>query len=231
MRDDDSKCEQLRYGHRARLRERLLSGEGSGLLDYEILELILCSARNRVDLKPIAKRLIGEFGTLSGVIHADVAKLKRVDGVGESSVAAILCVREALVRTLKGEVKHGAVINEWHKLLDYLRVKIGNSSVENFYVLYLNKKYCVIADEIQNTGTVDETPLYVREVIKKSLFHGATCIVISHNHPSGDPKPSNADINITNKLQAACASVNIVLVDHVIVTPRKHYSFKTNGLL
>ncbi|MFV9870346.1 MAG: DNA repair protein RadC [Anaplasma ovis] len=228
---DNSKCEQLKSGHRARLRERLISGEGIGLLDYEILELILCSARNRVDLKPIAKQLIAEFGTLSKVIYADVAKLRRVKGVGESSVAAILCVREALIRALKGEMKYGVVVNEWQKLLDYLRAKIGNSNVENLCVLYLNKKYRVIADEIQNTGTIDETPLYVREVIKKSLLHDASYIVVSHNHPSGDPKPSKADIHVTGRLQEACCSMNIVLVDHVIVTPKRHYSFKTNGLL
>ncbi|MGN7678787.1 MAG: RadC family protein [Anaplasma sp.] len=228
---DDSECTKLQSGHRARLRERLICGKGNGLLDYEILELILCSARSRVDLKPVAKRLLEEFGTLARVLYADVNELKKVKGVGESSAAAILCVREALIRTLKGEIEDRVVVDEWQKLLDYLKLKIGNSNVENFYVLFLNKKYRVIADEIQNTGTVDETSLYVREVVKKSLLYGATSIVVSHNHPSGDPKPSKADMHITNKLQEACCSVNIVLVDHVIITPKRHYSFRTNGLL
>ncbi|MGN7661357.1 MAG: RadC family protein [Anaplasma sp.] len=229
--NNDSECTKHQLGHRARLRERLICGKGSGLLDYEVLELILCSARSRVDLKPVAKRLLEEFGTLARVLYADISELKKVKGVGESSAATILCVREALIRTLKGEIEEGVVVDEWQKLLDYLKLKIGNSNLENFYVLFLNKKYRVIADEIQNTGTVDETPLYIREVIKKSLLYGATSIVVSHNHPSGDPKPSKADMHITKRLQEACCSVNIVLVDHVIITPKRHYSFRTNGLL
>ena len=230
----DSLCEERKIqqlGHRERLRNRLISGCGRGLLDYEILELILCSARTRVDCKPIAKRLLEKFKTLSGVFYADAIELAKVKGVGNSSIAAIMCVRESLVRILRYDVEKSVVVDEWGKLVDYLRVKIGNSDVENFYVLYLNKRYGVIHDEVHNTGTVDEAPLYIREIIKKSLSCGAAHIVISHNHPSGDPRPSKADIEVTRKLKMACNNMSISLVDHIIVTPKRHYSFNTHGLL
>ena len=227
----DQERKKQQFGHRARLREKLLRDNGKGVLDYEILELILCSARSRIDLKPIARRLLERFGSLSKVFYADVDELKEVKGVGDSSITSLICVREAIIRVLRGNITDCILVDKWKNLLNYLRARIGNSRVENFLVLYLNKRYGIIADEVQNTGTVDETPVYVREVVRKSLMHGAVHIVVSHNHPSGDPTPSNADIQVTNKLREACSNMNIVLVDHVIVTPRRHYSFKTHGLL
>ncbi|MFV9838837.1 MAG: DNA repair protein RadC [Aaplasma endosymbiont of Hyalomma asiaticum] len=218
-------------GHRARLREKLLRDNGKGVLDYELLELILCSARSRIDLKPIARRLLEHFGSLSGVFYADIDELKGVKDIGETAATAIICVREAMIRILKGNITECVVVDKWKSLLCYLRARIGNSRVENFLVLYLNKRYGIIADEVHNTGTVDETPVYVREVVRKSLMHSAVHIVVSHNHPSGDPTPSSADIQVTNRLREACSNMNIVLVDHIIVTPRRHYSFKTHGLL
>lgn len=200
-------------------------------MDYEILELILYSARSRVDLKPVAKRLIAKFGSLPQVIYADVSELRQVKDVGDAAIAAIICVRQAIIRTLRNEATQGALIDRWASVINYFRVRIGNSSIEQFFVLYLSKRFCVIADEVQNTGTVDEVPLYVREVVKKALLYGASYIVIAHNHPSGDPKPSAADIRITETLRIACGNMGIVLIDHVIVTSQRHYSFKTNGLL
>ena len=200
-------------------------------MDYEILELILYSARSRVDLKPVAKRLIAKFGSLPQVIYADVSELRQVKDVGDAAIAAIICVRQAIIRTLRNEATQGALIDRWASVINYFRVRIGNSSIEQFFVLYLSKRFCVIADEVQNTGTVDEVPLYVREVVKKALLYGASYVVIAHNHPSGDPKPSAADIRITETLRIACGNMGIVLIDHVIVTSQRHYSFKTNGLL
>ncbi|KJV64249.1 DNA repair RadC family protein [Anaplasma phagocytophilum str. ApMUC09] len=228
-RDAERKRQQL--GHRERLRQKILNGNGDGVFDYEVLELLLCSVRGRVDLKPVAKRLMERFGNLSQVLYADINELRKVKDMGDSSVAMLVCVREALIRVLRGNITSCVMLDKWPKLLDYLKVKIGNSTIENFLVLYLNKRYSLIADEVQSTGTVDETPLYIREVIRKALLCGAVYIVISHNHPSGDPKPSKADINVTNKLRIACNSMDIELVDHVIVTSKRHYSFKTHGLL
>ncbi|QXK91765.1 DNA repair protein RadC [Neoehrlichia mikurensis] len=227
----DYECKKHKMGHRKRLRERLLCGNGKGLLDYEVLELILCSSHTRKDMKPIAKRLIDHFGNFSKVFYADVNELKEVLGVGEISIAAIFCVREALNRIHRGNIKDCIILNEWNKLIEYLKVRIGNSNIENFHVLYLNKKYHLIADEVQDVGTIDETPIYVREVIKRVLYLSATSIIIAHNHPSGDPSPSQADINVTNRLLRVCLSMNINLIDHVIVAFDKHYSFKSHGLL
>ncbi|MDB1135188.1 RadC family protein [Candidatus Anaplasma sp. TIGMIC] len=231
MNDLAGERRKQQLGHRERLRQKLLDGDGEGMLDYEILELILFSARNRVDLKPVAKRLLERFGDLTKVLYADIAELRQVKDMGESSIAAIVGVREAIIRVAKGAVKGRTILGKWSDLLNYLKVRIGHSSIENFLVLYLDKRHGIIADEIHSTGTVDETPFYVREVIRKSLMYGAVYIVVSHNHPSGDPKPSKADIQITSCLQESCRGMNIVLEDHVIVTPNKHYSFKTNGLL
>lgn len=228
---NDKERDKQQSGHRERLRSRLICGGGAGVADYEILELILCSARSRIDLKPLAKRLIAKFGSLPKVLYADASELRQVHEVGDAAIAAIICVRQAIIRTLKGGTSSGAVVDKWESLIDYLRVRIGNSGIEQFFVLYLSRRYCILADEVQNTGTVDEVSLYIREVVKKALLYGASYIVISHNHPSGDPQPSAADIRITETLKTACKNMGIALVDHVIVTPRRYYSFKTNGLL
>ncbi|QGR02704.1 DNA repair protein RadC [Ehrlichia ruminantium] len=218
-------------GHRKRTRKKILSGGNKGLLDYEILEVILYCAYPRQDVKPLAKRLIKHFGSFGKVFFADPNQLKEVPGVGEVSASIILCIKEALGRILREEINDGIIINQWQKLIEYLRIKIGNGSIENFHILYLNTKYKLIADEIQDVGTVNQTPIYIREVIKKSLLLGATSIIIAHNHPSGDAKPSKADIEITNQLASACNNMGIILVDHVIVTSNNHYSFKTHNLL
>ncbi|WDM85090.1 DNA repair protein RadC [Ehrlichia sp. JZT12] len=227
--EDERKKQQL--GHRKRLRQKLLSGGSKGLLDYEILELILCSAHSRKDVKPIAKRLIKHFGTFAKVFFADSTQLKEVPGIGEASISSIFCIREALSRILRADIDNGQIINQWQKLIEYLRIKIGNGSIENFHILYLNTKHKLLADEVQDTGTVNQTPLYIREVIKRCLALGATSIIIAHNHPSGDTKPSKADIDITKQLAIACNNIGITLIDHVIVTSNDHYSFKTHDLL
>ncbi|CAH58376.1 DNA repair protein radC-like protein [Ehrlichia ruminantium] len=227
--ENEQKTQYL--GHRKRVRKKLLSGGSKGLLDYEILEVILYSSYPRKDVKPLAKRLIKHFGTFAKVFFADFNQLKEVPGIGEASASAIFCVREALGRILREDIKSGIIINEWQKLIEYLRIKIGNGNIENFHILYLNTKFKLLADEIQDVGTVNQTPLYIREVIKKSLLLGATSIIIAHNHPSGDATPSKADIEVTNQLAIACHNMGITLIDHVIVTSNTHYSFKSHDLL
>ncbi|WP_339045460.1 RadC family protein [Candidatus Mesenet endosymbiont of Agriotes lineatus] len=218
-------------GHRKRLRKKCILGKGQPLLDYEILELILYSAYQRIDVKPIARELMKRFGSFAGVFNADIDDLKNVEMVGDSAVAVILCVKEALARILKEDMKELPIVNNSQKLVNYLKVSIGQASKEKSRIIYMNKKCGVIADDLQDIGTVDQTPLYVREVIKRALAISASSIVLSHNHPSGDGHPSSGDIAITKQLNYACQSMDITLIDHIIITARDYFSFKEKGLL
>ncbi|WP_333022970.1 RadC family protein [Wolbachia endosymbiont of Pentidionis agamae] len=218
-------------GHRKRLREHIVLNSGKSLHDYEILEYILYSAYSRIDVRSIARDLIHSFGSLGKVLNAEFESLKNINGIGNAAISAIFCVKEALVRVTREEVKELPVINNWQKLFSYLKMSIGGISKENFRVIYMNKKYKIIADDLQDTGTVDQTPLYVREIIKKALLIGSTSIVVSHNHPSGDVEPSKNDILLTKQLNKACNSMEIELIDHIIVTYNKYFSFKENRLL
>lgn len=218
-------------GHRKRLRERIILDNGQSLLDYEILEHILYSAYSRIDVKPVAKSLIENLGSLNKVFNANLEALQNIEGVNNAAISAIFCVKQAFVRSVREEVKNLPIINNWKKLLDYLKVSIGNLNKENFRVIYMNKKYRLIEEDLQNFGTVDQTPLYVREIIKRALLIGSTSIVISHNHPSGDIQPSSNDISLTRQLAEACKSVGIELIDHIIITFSSYFSFKENRLL
>ncbi|APR97916.1 RadC family protein [Wolbachia endosymbiont of Folsomia candida] len=218
-------------GHRKRLREKIILDNGQSLRDYEVLEHILYSAYSRIDVKPIAKGLIDNFGSLNKVFNADLEALQDVDGVNNAAISAIFCVKQAFVRSARDEVKNLPIINNWKKLLDYLRISIGSINKENFRVIYMNKKYRLIAEDLQDVGTVDQTPVYIREIIKRALLIGSTSIVISHNHPSGDVQPSNSDIFLTKQLAEACQSIGIELVDHIIIAFNNHFSFKENRLL
>ncbi|WP_253300195.1 RadC family protein [Wolbachia endosymbiont of Chironomus riparius] len=223
--------EDYKKGHRKRLREKIILDNGQSLLDYEILEHILYSAYSRIDVKPIAKKLIHHFGSLSKIFNAELEALHNIDGVNDSAISAIFCVKQAFVRCTREEIKKLPIINNWKKLLDYLRTSIGKINKENFRVLYMNKKYHLIAEDINNVGTIDQTPIYIREIIKRALVIGSTSIVISHNHPSGDVNPSNSDIELTKLLARACQSTGIELIDHVIIGFSSHFSFKENQLL
>ncbi|WP_341808129.1 RadC family protein [Wolbachia endosymbiont (group E) of Neria commutata] len=218
-------------GHRKRLREKIILDNGQSLLDYEILEHILYSAYGRIDVKPIAKRLINYFGSLNKVLNAESEELKNINKVNDAAISAIFCVKQAFVRSTREKMKDLPIINNWHKLLDYLRASIGSINKENFRVIYMNKKYRLIAEDLQNIGTVDQTPIYLREIIKRALLIGSTSIVISHNHPSGDVQPSNSDISLTKQLAEACQSIGIELIDHIIIAFNNHFSFKENRLL
>lgn len=218
-------------GHRARLRERFLSPAGDALPDYELLELILFSARPRGDVKPLAKRLLKQFGSFDKVIYADEHSLRLVDEVGDAVIAALKTVRVSAQRLVKSEVADAPVIQSWSALIDYCRLAMGKSKIEEFRVLFLNHRHALIADEVMQRGTVNHTPVYPREVVKRALELAASAIILVHNHPSGDATPSPADIDITAKIAQGCATVNIAVHDHVIITEAAHYSFKSYGLL
>ena len=219
------------FGHRQRLRERFLHMEGDSLPDYELLELLLFSAKPRGDVKPLAKRLLKHFGSFDKVIYAEESALRDVEEVGDAVVAALKSIRISAQRLLKSEMRQRPIIQSWSALIDYCRLSMGRNSIEEFRVLFLNNKHILIADEVMQRGTVNHTPIYPREIIKRALEHAASSIILVHNHPSGDPSPSKADIEMTKKIVDAAATINIAVHDHVIISEQGHYSFKSFGLL
>lgn len=218
-------------GHRSRLRERFLKGGANALADYELLEMILFAAHPRGDVKPLAKALLKHFGSFARVIHADKQAYKAVDGVGEAAIGALKTVEAAAQRLLREEAQSGPVISSWTALLDYCRLSMAQKKNEEFRILFLNNKNALIADEVQQTGTVNHTPVYPREVIRRTLELGASSIILCHNHPSGDPTPSTADIDITRKIIEAAKPLGVNVHDHLIVGKNEHYSFKSHGLI
>ena len=218
-------------GHRQRLRERILAGGGASMADYELLEMILFGAIARGDTKPLAKRLIDRFGSLSEVIQAEDARLREVKGVGPAVICELRLVREAALRLLRTEVRDQPVLSSWQKVVDYCRAAMAREPIEQFRVLYLDKKNRLIGDEVQSQGTVDHTPVYIREVMKRALENSATAIILVHNHPSGDPTPSRADVDMTNQIVTAAKPFGILVHDHIIVSRDGHASFRSLGLL
>ena len=218
-------------GHRARLRERFLGVGGEALPDYELLELILFSARPRGDVKPLAKALLKQFGSFAKVIHADESVLRSVEGVGDAVIAALKTIRVSTQRLIKSEISDQPVIQSWSALMDYCKLAMGNNKIEEFRVLFLNHRHALIADEVMQRGTINHTPVYPREIVKRSLELSASAIILLHNHPSGDATPSKADIDITKKIIEAAATINVTVHDHVIITSTGHYSFKSFGLM
>lgn len=219
------------HGHRARLRSRFLDAGPDSLADYELLELLLFTALPRKDTKPLAKHLIKEFGSFAEVIAADTDKLMDVDGLGESAVAALKAVHAGAARLLRAGIADRPVISSWQALIDYCTALMAFEETEHFRILFLDKKNKLIADEAQQKGTVDHTPVYPREVVKRALALNATAIIMVHNHPSGDPSPSRADIEMTRKVKEALDAVGLVLHDHVVIGRGQHVSFKQDGLL
>lgn len=218
-------------GHRQRLRERFLQASGDELPDYELLELILFAAKPRGDVKPLAKRLLKIFGTFDKVLYATEAELRKIDEVGDAVITALKTVRVASARLLKSQIEDRPVIQSWTALMDYLRLSMGKNRVEQFRVLFLNNRHSLIADEVMQEGTVNHTPVYPREIVKRALEHSASALILLHNHPSGDATPSKADIDMTKKIVEAAQTVSITVHDHVIVTEQGHYSFKSFGLI
>ena len=218
-------------GHRQRLRARFLKCRGCDLADYELIELLLFAAMPRRDVKPIAKALIKRFKSYGGVLNADAAELQKVDGMGEAGTVALLAVRTAAERLLQDDVLNQPVLSSWQSLMDYLRVAMGSNKTEQVRILFLNRQNHLIADELQQEGTVDHTPVYPREVIKRALDLGASALILVHNHPSGDPTPSHNDVAMTKELKAAGEKLGIQIHDHVVVGKGGTSSFKTLGLL
>lgn len=227
---DETEDKPHYLGHRQRLRERFMANP-EALPDYEILELLLCLAIPRRDVKPLAKALMTRFSSFAEVVSADPAMLAETDGVKENSLAALKLVREAAVRLARQQVMNRPVLSSWQDLLDYCRVSMAFGAVEQFRLLFLDRKNVLIADELQQKGTVDHTPVYPREVVKRALDLHASAVIMVHNHPSGDPKPSRADIEMTRQVRDAAKAVGVVLHDHLIVGRNGHSSFKSLGLI
>lgn len=221
----------LATGHRSRLRERFLNGGNAALADYELLEMVLFAAHPRGDVKPLAKQLIKEFGSFAGVIQAPAEALSAIENVGESAIAAIKTVSAAAERLLKEQVEERPIIQSWTALLDYCKVAMGSKKVEEFRILFLDSKQQLIGDEVQNRGTINHTSVYPREVLKRALEFHAAAIILVHNHPSGDAEPSKADIEMTKAIVQAARALNISVHDHLIISKKGHYSFKSNGLI
>ena len=220
-----------KFGHRKRLKSKIKFDEDSFLYKYEVLEVLLFYVYPRKDTKQIAKMLLDQYGSIRRVFSAPAEELCALPNMGDSSVSFVKCIKRIMEFVLQEEVEQSPVINTWKKLLDYISIKIGSSRVENSMHLYLNKRKMLLHETIQRIGTLDQTPLYVREILRKAIIVDASAIIVTHNHPSGDPNPSLADKEMTFKLQQACEFMNIELIDHVIVANEKNYSFKSNGLL
>jgi len=218
-------------GHRARLRARFLKGGSDALADYELLEMLLFLAFPRSDTKPLAKSLIKRFGGFSEVISADPERLKEVKGVGDTAVAALKIVQAAALKLVQGRVLERPALKSWQALLDYCRASMGFNKTEQFRILFLDKKNILIADEVQQEGTIDHTPVYPREVVKRALEVGASSLILVHNHPSGDPSPSSGDIEMTRQIITAAKALGVSVHDHLIIGQGEHFSFKSLGLL
>jgi DNA repair protein RadC len=219
------------FGHRERLRRRFREAGADAVPDYELLELILFRAAQRRDTKPLAKALLARFGTFAEVLNAPAELLAEVPGIGEAAITELKLVQAASVRLMRGEVLERPMLSSWNRVLDYCRASMGFEAKEQFRILFLDKRNQIIADEVQQKGTVDHTPVYVREVMKRALDLSATAIVLVHNHPSGDPTPSRADIEMTKQIVAAAKPLGVVVHDHIIVGKQGHASFRGLGLI
>lgn len=215
--------------HRRRLRARFALDDGAAMPDYELLELILFSAIPRRDTKPLAKRLIAHFGSLAAVLAADRADIVQIEGAGAAAAGLLKAVHQAGIRQAREDLHERQTLDSWDKVIDYCRAAIGHLPRESFHVLFLDRKNGLIAAEQQSAGTVDQTSVYPREVIKRALELNASALVMVHNHPSGDPTPSDADIAITRAVRAAGETLGVALHDHVIIARGRHASLRTLG--
>ena len=229
--DTKAKDKPHHLGHRQRLRDRLLRGDADALPDYELLELVLFRALPRIDTKPLAKALIERFGSFADVISAKPERLREIKGVGDSVVAELKLVQFAALRLTQADVLHREALSSWSALIDYCKASMAYNDKELFRILFLDRKNKIIADEVQQEGTVDHTPVYPREVIKRALELSATAIILVHNHPSGDPTPSRADIDMTKQIIEASEKLSITVHDHVIIGREGHASFRQLGLI
>ena len=219
-------------GHRQRVRTRFLKVGGDALEDYELLELALQLVIPRKDTKALAKTLLREFGSFSGVFNASQARLEKVEGLGPTSVAHIKVIQAVAARFGRDRIdSEQPILSSWSQLIDYCRSQMAFESIEQFRILFLDKKNRLIADEVQQTGTVDHTPVYPREVIKRSLELSATALILVHNHPSGDPAPSSADVRMTREISDIAKPLGITVHDHIIIGKSGHASLRGLKLL
>jgi DNA repair protein RadC len=218
-------------GHRARLRQRLLTAGPDAIADHEMLELLLFLALPRRDTKPIARALLDRFGSFANAIAAPLNDLRAVEGMGEAGAAALKTVQAAALRLARAEVIDRPVLNNWDRLMAYLNAVLARERIEHFRILFLDNRNRLLGDEAQTRGTVNHTPVYPREVVKRALELHATAIIVVHNHPSGDPTPSADDVAMTRDIRAAAQALSIVLHDHVIVGNGRWLSFRQEGLL
>ena len=218
-------------GHRARLRKRLIEGGPDALLDHELVEYLLALALPRRDTKPLAKKLIRKFGGYGGLLAADAEAIARVGGISEGAVAALKIAQASALRLLKSQLTERPLLGSWQALLDYLHADMAHNPVERVRVLYLNSKNMLIRDEAMSEGSVDEAAVYVREIMRRALDCHATALILVHNHPSGDPQPSQQDIRLTRDMIEAGRHLKITVHDHVIIGRKGHSSLRALGLI
>ncbi len=218
-------------GHRGRLRQRLLEGGDAALADHEVIEYLLMTAIPRSDVKPLARVLLQRFGSLAGVFNADPRALMQVSGVKETAAAALRIAGVSARRLAQAAVREEPILSSWDALIDYLHIDMAHLTHERVRVLYLNLQNRLMLDQIVSDGTLDESAIYTREIVAKAMAIGAAAIILVHNHPSGSPKPSRADIQVTQKIIEACRHLNITVHDHVIIGREGHVSLKTQGLI
>lgn len=218
-------------GHRSRVRDRLLYGEDEALLDHEVIEYLLALAIPRRDTKPLAKTLLKEFGGFGGLLTADSEALIKADGLGETSAAALKIVKVAALRLLQQDIEGRPILGSWQALLDYLRADMAHLGIERVRVLHLNAKNALLRNEVMNEGSVDQAPIYAREVIRRALDIGSSALILVHNHPSGDPSPSPQDIAITKEIRDAGHKLGITVHDHIIIGAHGHSSLRAMGLI
>jgi DNA repair protein RadC len=229
MRDTSEIEANDHAGHRARLRDRLLGG--GGLLDHELIEYLLMTAIPRRDTKPMAKALLREFHDIGGVLTADPIALQRVDGIGETAAATIKIAQACALRLVQTEAMKRPVLSNWQALLDYLHADMAHHGIERVRVLHLNTRNMLIRDELMGQGSIDQAPVYVREVIRRAIDFGSAALILVHNHPSGDPSPSRADIDVTRAIAEAGKRLGITVHDHLIIGTSGHVSLRAQGLI
>jgi len=227
----DKKNKPHYNGHRQRLKDRFRKGGVDAVAEYELLELLLYSAIPRRDVKPLAKELIDHFGSFSEVISAPAKRLSEISGIGDAVITNLKLVEAAAQKLALGKIMDQPILSNWQALVDYCQIQLGHQKNEQFRVLFLDRKNRLIADEKQQEGTIDHTPVYPREVIKRALELHATAIILVHNHPSGDPTPSRDDVEMTKRIEDAGNQLGVMLHDHLIISKSGQTSLKTMGLI
>ncbi len=213
------------------MRARLLTAGPDSVADHELLEMVLFLALPRRDTKPIARALLARFGSFAGAVSAPLPELRSIEGIGDAGAAALKTIQAAALRLVRAEVLNRPVLANWERLIGYLNAVLARERVEQFRILFLDNRNCLLADEAQARGTINHTPVYPREVVKRALELHATALILVHNHPSGDPAPSRDDIEMTRLVQQAAAALSITLHDHVIVGNGRWFSFRQEGML